>query len=367
MASVASNRRNALDALGKAFTDFKPLAIVINEGKSAASSVIRNFLDGIGDDVAVARVPAANSNAIAGMRDIIRAFGFDPKHLSVGRLEDLLTMFLSHQSVRHRRTIICVDDAQVDALWVLDRVQYLVNLETEEKYGLMVILSGRPGLHESLENHPLGALSADVAQRITIAPLARDEANEYVRGRTEARVNSDVDHLIQRHTISLVHKLSRGVPVALKKFYAKCRSMANGAKSPAVTAGVVQNAVKQPRQERVTQLSDDPARTAQGNGSSPAIGRLIVHINGEIIQKQLHKQDHILIGRSKMCDLRLVPHEVSRHHAIVVNSANGTELVDLRTTNGTFVDGRPIDHHPLQDNDAISIGGCTIRYITEDD
>lgn len=114
-------------------------------------------------------------------------------------------------------------------------------------------------------------------------------------------------------------------------------------------------------------LSDVQDRTIKGNGANPAIGRLIVHLNGEVIQVQVLKHDHILIGRSRMCDLRLVPHEVSRHHAIVVNSSNGTELVDLRSTNGTFVDGSPIKHYPLGDNDAITIGGCMIRFIADDD
>ena len=364
---IGNSHRNALEELGSAFTEFRPLAILISEGKSAARSVIRNFLDGIAGDVAVVRVPAANSNAIAGMREIIRAIGFDPKHMSIGALEDVFEMFLSHQLVRHRRTVICVDEAQVNGQWILDRVQHLVELETEGKYGLMVILSGQPGLNESLKEHPLNALAADVAKRITIAPLTRDETQEFVQRRSEAGDNSEVDQLFERHAITLLHKLSLGVPDAVKKLYAKYLHVANKEKSAAVTAGVVKKAAKQLRQASMTQLSDVPARTMNGNGSSPAIGRLVVHMNGEIIQAQVQKQDHILIGRSKMCDLRLVPQEVSRHHAIVVNSSNGTDLVDLRTTNGTFVDGRPVEHYPLQDNDAISIGGCMIRYIADDD
>lgn len=363
---IGNSHRKALEELGSAFTEFRPLAILISEGKSAASSVIRNFLDGIGDDVAVARVPAANSNAIAGMREIIRAIGFDPKHMSVSEMENVFRMFLSYQMAHHRRTIICVDEAPDDGQWVLDRVQQLVKLEIEGRYGLMVVLSGRPGLNELLKEHPLNVLAADSAKRISIAPLSRDETQEYVRRRSEGEDISEVDPLLERHAIDLLHKLSRGVPDAVKKLYGKCLHVANKEKSAEATAAVVKTAAKQPRHGRTTQLSDLPARTIKGNGSSPAIGRLIVHMNGEIIQTQVLKQDHILIGRSRTCDLRLVPNGVSRHHAMVVNSSNGTELVDLRSTNGTFVDSCPIKHYPLRDNDAISIGGCMIRYTADD-
>ncbi len=355
------------EELGRAFTNFRPLAILISEGNSAASSVIRNFLDGIGGDVAVARLPAANSNAIAGMREIVRAIGFDPKHMSVGEMENVFTMFLSFQRFHHRRTIICVDEAPDNGQWVLDRVQHLVKLETEGKYGLMVILSGRPGLNESLQEHPLNALAVDVAERITIGPFVRDETQGYVQRQSEAGENSEVGQLFERHAHTLLRKLSRGVPDAVKKLYSKRLRVANKEKSAAVTAGVVKKAANQLRQGRMTQLSNVPARTMKGNGASPAIGRLIVHMNGEIIQAPVRKQDHILIGRSKTCGLRLVPHEVSLHHAMVVNSSNGTDLVDLRSTNGTFVDNRPIEHYHLRDNDAISIGGCMIRYIADDD
>ena len=113
-------------------------------------------------------------------------------------------------------------------------------------------------------------------------------------------------------------------------------------------------------------LSGDQAEIMRGNVSSTAIGRLIVHIDDEIIQTLVPKYGHVLIGRSRMCDLRLIPLEVSRHHAIVINSSNGTNLIDLRSRNGTFVDDRPITYYPLQDNNVISIGGCRIRYVTDD-
>ena len=363
---IANCQRNAFEQLGTAFTEFRPLAILISDVESASSSVIRDFLDGIGDDVVVVRVTAANSNAIAGMREIIRAIGFDPKGMSVGEMENVFTMFLSYQKSHHRRTIICVDEAPDHGRWILDRVRHLVKLETVGTYGLMVILSGQSGLNEPLEEHLLNTLAADVAERITIAPPARDETQQFQRRRSEVEDTSEVGQPVQRHTIALMHRLSRVVPDAVKTLYARRPHVAKEEKSDAMTPGAAKKAAKQLQDERMSQSPEVDARTAKENGASPTIGRLVVHMADEIIQAQLLRQGHILIGRNKMCDLRLVPHEVSRHHAIVVNSPNGTELVDLRSKNGTFVDGRPIKRHPLRDNDAISIGGCMIRYIADD-
>ncbi len=49
---VTHCHRNVLDRLGRAFTEAQPLAILIGEGKSGASYLIRNYLAGIEGDVA---------------------------------------------------------------------------------------------------------------------------------------------------------------------------------------------------------------------------------------------------------------------------------------------------------------------------
>lgn len=110
----------------------------------------------------------------------------------------------------------------------------------------------------------------------------------------------------------------------------------------------------------------DPARASKNDEGVETIGQVVANVNGEIIHGKVPRYGHFLIGRSKMCDLRLVPLEVSRHHALIIHSSNGTEIVDLRSRNGTYVDGQRISFHPLGNNAAISIGTCTLRYITDD-
>ncbi|MEE8078953.1 MAG: FHA domain-containing protein, partial [Pseudomonadales bacterium] len=78
-------------------------------------------------------------------------------------------------------------------------------------------------------------------------------------------------------------------------------------------------------------------------------------------------RERILIGRDELCDIRIASHLVSRHHALVVNSSQGVKLVDLGSTNGTFVDGRKIKQCALQDSQVITIGDCTIEYVAGDD
>ena len=135
----------------------------------------------------------------------------------------------------------------------------------------------------------------------------------------------------------------------------------------AVTTNLVKKAGKLLRLTSMVEQSDAEAGSAEVNGLNPPSGRLIARINDELVQVQALKQGHILIGRGKLCDIRITSTLVSRRHALVVNSSEDIKLVDLRSKNGTFVNGRQIKQYPfqypLQDSDVIAVGGCMIEYV----
>ncbi len=62
------------------------------------------------------------------------------------------------------------------------------------------------------------------------------------------------------------------------------------------------------------------------------------------------------IGRSGDVDVRLADTGVSRQHAEIVWDGHDAVLVDLQSTNGTVVNGTPIENWLLADGDVISIG-----------
>ena len=49
------------------------------------------------------------------------------------------------------------------------------------------------------------------------------------------------------------------------------------------------------------------------------------------------------VGRDHECELRLMHPLVSRRHAVIFNSAEGLRIQDLRSRNGTQIDGMPIE------------------------
>lgn len=69
------------------------------------------------------------------------------------------------------------------------------------------------------------------------------------------------------------------------------------------------------------------------------------------------------IGRGLSAELHLDEASVSRRHAILVPRPNGARILDDRSSNGTFVNGRRVQQQELHDGDVIVVGRFVLRYL----
>jgi hypothetical protein len=68
------------------------------------------------------------------------------------------------------------------------------------------------------------------------------------------------------------------------------------------------------------------------------------------------------IGRGLIADVRLEDAHVSRRHAIVALRGDRARVLDDRSSNGTFVNGRAITIAELSDGDVLRFGRAVFRY-----
>jgi pSer/pThr/pTyr-binding forkhead associated (FHA) protein len=72
------------------------------------------------------------------------------------------------------------------------------------------------------------------------------------------------------------------------------------------------------------------------------------------------------IGRSLSADVRFDDATVSRRHALIVAQADGVRVLDDRSLNGVFVNGRRVEWSPLTDGDEIVVGRHTLHFMDTD-
>ena len=70
----------------------------------------------------------------------------------------------------------------------------------------------------------------------------------------------------------------------------------------------------------------------------------------------------VKIGRATDNDIVVPDVLASRHHATLVPSASGTQILDNRSINGTFVNGKRVESATLQDGDVVTIGNIDLVF-----
>jgi pSer/pThr/pTyr-binding forkhead associated (FHA) protein len=74
-------------------------------------------------------------------------------------------------------------------------------------------------------------------------------------------------------------------------------------------------------------------------------------------------EDVVHVGRGLAAELRLDDVSVSRRHAIIVPRPAGARILDDRSANGTFVNGRRVQQADLSDGDVIVLGRVVLRFL----
>ena len=77
--------------------------------------------------------------------------------------------------------------------------------------------------------------------------------------------------------------------------------------------------------------------------------------NDTVLQELSFDVPQILIGRTEDNDISIPSSYVSRHHILLFRNGDSTILVDLNSTNGTFVNSKRVYNHRLAHNDEITI------------
>lgn len=115
-----------------------------------------------------------------------------------------------------------------------------------------------------------------------------------------------------------------------------------------------------------TRVTDGPDE--QLLGALKDMHSFLIVIAGNQLGEMSRIEGQADIGRDKKATVRIVDEGISRRHCRVRQLPMGKLLVeDLRSTNGTFVNGERIDKKALEDGDKIQIGSNTVlRYAFTD-
>lgn len=115
-----------------------------------------------------------------------------------------------------------------------------------------------------------------------------------------------------------------------------------------ITEGSVENSSKRTRNDRTQVLSKGSISVLEDSGKRIKLGQ------------------RVRVGRDDSNDWIIEDLTVSRFHAeILATNSGGFYIVDLKSENGTFVNGKPVKRHDLIPGDLISVGHVTRKFTLD--
>ncbi len=111
---------------------------------------------------------------------------------------------------------------------------------------------------------------------------------------------------------------------------------------------------------RITKISQTPPKERTGD----ACLVLIYPPGPEMGKRWTLSEREIILGRGSDCDVQIDRDSVSRRHARVFESGGEWHVEDLGSTNGSYINDRPIRRAPLGDNDFLKIGSAIFKFLS---
>ena len=93
--------------------------------------------------------------------------------------------------------------------------------------------------------------------------------------------------------------------------------------------------------------------------------KLIVIRSDSLEEDILLEEEETVFGRDEEADITVDDNRVSRQHCKITRELDVYSLIDLDSSNGTFVNGQRISEHILENGDRVQIGSSTFEFHIE--
>jgi len=338
--------------------------VITGEIGSGKTTLIESFLEELPDNVVLAQINQTQLTPVEFLQALLVEFGFKPFKAKKIELLAMLKEYMIEQYAAGKVLLLVVDEAQNLSRRVLEEVRLLSGIESQKEKLLRIILAGQPELASKLDSPRLEQLSQRVRLRFHLGALSKRETREYIEHRLEV-AGAKGRKLIEDDAYDMIFRYSGGIPRLVNILCDTAMLCAFAEEQTLITDQTVMTAVDELQWlSYVDRRRNGAALHDTGTFSRPQ-GRTA---RFELLQGNRPVSDYelplgrIIIGRTPDNDLQIESKFISRHHAQVTTTAEGSLVEDLNSTNGLFIGSKRVKQHQLQDGDVIQLGEHKLVY-----
>ena len=350
-----SAHNEALDMLKDTYENRSGLCLLQGPTLSGKSTLIRKFIDTLHEDCAVALVDGKGLNTTNLLTGILHQFGYTLETSSANELLGLVRVFALQQAACHESPLLIIENLHEMNPSGLRALCELAELRINTGSALKIVLVSDRPLASLMQAPAMQSLSARLLHDLHLHPMTQQETKDYLHGKLRAAGSDYPDFVFPDAVCAELWKASGGWPGILDRL--ALLALARAATLPVSVAEVEHPALP------TGTWDDDALALAESQPAvPPAAPQLVVTNNGSVIGNLKMEKPRLLIGRSDHNDISIGSRFISRHHALLVRHGGSTFLMDLNSTNGTFVNAKRVSNHVLMDNDVITLGHHKIKF-----
>jgi len=348
--------QEALKILAKTRAAKNGLCLFQGPALSGKSTIIRQYVDSLPDDVAVAVVDGKGLNTTGLLELVLRQFGYVLDQSSITELLAMLRVFALQQANSQEPPILVVENAHALNPSARRALCELADLKARDKSALKIVLVSDRSLLGQVQEPSMQSISRRVTCDFHLHPMTNSEAREYLYSKLKAAGSNIPEFIFPVSLCTSLWRASGGWPGILDRL-----ALLTLAKAETLPASA--DLVEKPVLPKGTWLESGESAQAEKNSAHAGAPTLYVTLDGQTLHEITFDRARLIIGRSEYNDIPLANKFISRHHAMLVRHGGATFLMDLNSTNGTYVNSKRVSNHVLMHDDVITLGHHRIKFV----
>jgi len=342
----------ALTFLKSALTDDRGVGLLFGPESSGKSTLVDHFVEGLPADLAVAVVDGTRLKTTQLLSKILGQFGYELGLGTADELSNMLNVFAVQQTRTYQPPLLILENLHNMYPSALLALCKLATLTIHRRFAMRIILVSNRPVRPILESPGMNSIADRMVGAFELGPLTANETMAYLYTKLKVCGVDQPDRIFPVDICDELHVASAGWPGILDGI-AMC-TIDQADRFPVRYRDIDHPAIG----DRANYLEGADGVESNADSEAP---KLIVTRTGKTLQEFRMTDSKVLVGRSELSDILINNQYVSKHHALLVRDRNALLLVDLKSTNGTFVNSRRVRSTVLRHDDIISLGNHAIK------
>ena len=351
-----SAQRDALQFLAATYAHEHGLGLLQGPPFSGKSTILRHYVASLPEDMAWAIVDGAGTDPMAFPNEILTQFGYELQFSTINEQINMLKVVILQQAGAGQPPLLVIENTHGMTPATLGILCDLVALRVQDASALKVVLASDRSMAVMVRAPAMKCVAERQTGSFFVEPMTAAETGDYLYAKLHAAGCKKPERIFQPAVCEELHGASSGWPGVVDRLALLALSKA---KKLPVTKDLVERP-SVPEELPALLFRIDEEVEAATLAEAPT---LVISHDGETIEEVLMTSPRLLIGRSEHNDLRIASRFISRHHVLFVRHGKATFLMDLNSTNGTFVNSRRVSNLMMKNDDMVLIGNHRIKFV----